>query len=255
MMSNKFQPTFSEKTHMGWSVLAVTNHIMKSSGAEREKFEFTLYLPHLPEMVFPNNVLKLVNQSSGHGLEFTALEALKLVDYQHESIHVANSSTWKEARADCEHIDKVVTPFDWTYTTDYRGSLVGNFKIEETKEEIDMERLKLKDPILFYADVALYEDELHDCGCSTISVKIRTMPTYFFILLRFYLRVDDVLVRVNDTRIFHEFGTNHILREFTKRQSKYGALEVPLAVIRDPNEIVQHLSVVYKVVEKLIMVD
>jgi hypothetical protein len=28
-------------------------------------------------------------------------------------------------RADCEHVDKVVHPFDWTFTTDYCGTLVG----------------------------------------------------------------------------------------------------------------------------------
>jgi len=32
----------------------------------------------------------------------------------------------------------------------------------------------------------------------------RAMPSSFFILLRFFLRVDDVMVRINDTRIYHE---------------------------------------------------
>ena len=30
------------------------------------------------------------------------------------------------------------------------------------------------------------------------------MPDYFLILLRFYMRVDDVVIRVNDTRLFYE---------------------------------------------------
>lgn len=30
------------------------------------------------------------------------------------------------------------------------------------------------------------------------------MPTSFFLLLRFFLRVDGVLIRINDTRLYHE---------------------------------------------------
>lgn len=32
----------------------------------------------------------------------------------------------------------------------------------------------------------------------------RVMPTSFFLLLRFFLRVDGVLIRINDTRLYHE---------------------------------------------------
>ena len=32
----------------------------------------------------------------------------------------------------------------------------------------------------------------------------RVMPTSFFLLLRFFLRVDGVMIRINDTRLFHE---------------------------------------------------
>lgn len=32
----------------------------------------------------------------------------------------------------------------------------------------------------------------------------RVMPTSFFLLLRFFLRVDRVLIRINDTRLYHE---------------------------------------------------
>ena len=32
-------------------------------------------------------------------------------------------------RSDCEFINKVVKPFDWTYTTDYKGTLLGNLQV------------------------------------------------------------------------------------------------------------------------------
>jgi len=44
--------------------------------------------------------------------------------------------------------------------------------------------------------------------------RFRVMNDCFFGLLRHYLRVDEVLIRVYDTRIYHEFDKNYILREF-----------------------------------------
>ena len=44
--------------------------------------------------------------------------------------------------------------------------------MEASDERIDMERLKVRDKISFYSDVILFEDELHDSGCSMLSVKI-----------------------------------------------------------------------------------
>lgn len=34
-------------------------------------------------------------------------------------------SVWFFCRADSEHSKEVVRPYDWTYTTDYRGTLIG----------------------------------------------------------------------------------------------------------------------------------
>lgn len=42
----------------------------------------------------------------------------------------------------------------------------------ETSERIDMEKLKAREQIMFFDDVLLFEDELHDHGVSMISVKI-----------------------------------------------------------------------------------
>jgi hypothetical protein len=43
---------------------------------------------------------------------------------------------------------------------------------EITTEKIDIERLKRPDPILFFTEVHLYEDELSDNGISSMSVKL-----------------------------------------------------------------------------------
>lgn len=38
----------------------------------------------------------------------------------------------------------------------------------------------------------------------------RVMPTSFFLLLRFFLRVDGVMIRINDTRLYHEVSQEQI---------------------------------------------
>lgn len=57
----------------------------------------TLELPHLPEMVFPNNVLYLIH-SSGAQIEFNALDALRKVCNGKLPIKVACADVWKESR-------------------------------------------------------------------------------------------------------------------------------------------------------------
>ena len=43
---------------------------------------------------------------------------------------------------------------------------------ERTISGIDYERLKLREKILFFDEVILYEDELDDNGCAVLSAKI-----------------------------------------------------------------------------------
>ena len=45
-------------------------------------------------------------------------------------------------------------------------------KVEASDERIDTDRLKVRDKISFYSDIILFEDELHDSGCSLLSVKV-----------------------------------------------------------------------------------
>lgn len=50
------------------------------------------------------------------------------------------------------------------------------------------------------------------------------MGDCFFGLIRSYLRIDDVLIRLLDTRIYHDFKTDFILRDFTHREEKWGII-------------------------------
>ena len=81
-----------------------------------------------------------------------------------------------------------------------------------------------ENPIVHFGEVYLFECDLEDCGYALSKVRFRVMADCFYILLRYYLRVDGVRVRIFDTRIFHEFGTDFIHREFQFRESTYDEL-------------------------------
>uniref|UniRef100_A0A8B9FVR6 TIP41-like protein n=1 Tax=Amazona collaria TaxID=241587 RepID=A0A8B9FVR6_9PSIT len=158
-------------------------------------------------------------------------------------------------RNEPEHTKEVVKPYDWTYTTDYKGTLLGDtatLKVVPTTEHINTEKLKAREQIMFFEEVLLFEDELHDHGVSSLSVKIRVMPSSFFVLLRFFLRVDGVLIRMNDTRLYHEADKAYMLREYTSRESKISSLKhVPPSLFTEPNEISQYLPIKETICEKL----
>lgn len=287
-------------------------------------------LHSMPDMLFNNNLLRL-EHSSGVGIEFNPLDALKLVETTKDPLRVAVADGWQSARADCQFARNIVKPFDWTFTTSYRGTLLSAIKksrpklnersqgqenhrsltvdersqtencidakctinetnntepcfderetnrthdtlpdglelrqqtkcddddrldltLEETDKRIDVNKLKVREEILFYDDVTLYEDELADHGTAQYSVKVRVMPSSLFILARYYLRIDGVLARINDTRIYHELSERYILREYTNREAKLSTLNLPVWTFLNPNELVNHLTLIRSEHEKL----
>ncbi|XP_023198702.1 TIP41-like protein isoform X3 [Xiphophorus maculatus] len=219
MMLHGFKSSNQDFTFGSWKVTAAKNHIMKSKDIERLADE--LNMPSLPEMLYGDNVLR-IQHTDHYGIEFNAIDALKKVNNMEDTVKVACAQEWQESRAESEHAQEVLRPFDWTFTTDYRGTLLGEelqIKVTNTEERIDIEKLKAREHIMFFEEVLLFEDELHDHGVSMISVKIRVMPSSFFLLQRFFLRVDGVLIRINDTRVYYEDGKDYMLREFSTREN------------------------------------
>lgn len=49
----------------------------------------------------------------------------------------------------------------------------------------------------------------------------RVMPSCIFVLSRFFLRVDGVVFRVLDVRLFIDLATNHVIREVKGKQMAY----------------------------------
>jgi type 2A phosphatase activator TIP41 len=88
-----------------------------------------------------------------------------------------------------------------------------------------MDKLRRPDPILFFDEVDLYEDELGDNGMSLLSIKVRVMPARLLLLSRFFLRLDDVIFRVRDTRVYVEFETGQVVRDYIVMEAPYSKLK------------------------------
>ena len=54
-------------------------------------------LPQIPEMTFDRNTLR-VTHDEGFGIEFSALDALRLVDAKNDLMKVAVSDEWRASR-------------------------------------------------------------------------------------------------------------------------------------------------------------
>ncbi|EPS38190.1 hypothetical protein H072_7972 [Dactylellina haptotyla CBS 200.50] len=225
-----------------------------------------------PEMIFGNNIVSIEKVGADGGavaenpwkIEFNALDALDLVDKTgNDMLKVAYSSAWQKQREKMhEGIKEVVKPFDWTYSTNYQGSITPGAKpFEPTEDQIPLDKLRRQDPILFFDDVMLYEDELADNGMSILSVKIRVMPARLLLLARFYMRLDDVVFRIRDTRVFVEFAEGLVLREYQEREDSYDNVrqkippyrdDIP-AIMRDPNQMAEYLPLRSVTVEKVVL--
>jgi len=99
------------------------------------------------------------------------------------------------------------------------------------------ELLLLPDPILLFDNLVLYEDELADNGISLYSIKIRVMPHRLLLLARFFLRLDNVLFRIRDTRVYIDFaapgakgagesesGFPTVAREYIEKEASWDAV-------------------------------
>ena len=126
---------------------------------------------------------------------------------------------------------------DWTYSTPYRGLLKGlptpdgfaplplHVVVGLTDEPIPLDKLGPENPAIWGAAIDFFEDELDDSGQSKCYIRIRAMKDCWYALLRSYVRVDGVLVRILDTRIYHEFGKKEIRREFRVMESNFEELQ------------------------------
>lgn len=256
----------------GWEVESLKRSILSSSTLQL--WEEKLQTSHFPEMIFGESCLVLKHLNSGTKIHFNAFDAL--IGWKQEAlppVEVPAAAQWKFR---CKPDQQVILDYDYTFTTPYRGSetieidatknekanvSAGTYNLqwEDCTEQIDVVALASKEPILFYDEVVLYEDELADNGVSLLTVKVRVMPSSWFLLLRFWLRVDGVLMRLRDTRMHCVFGDNAsptILRETCWREATFQSLSAKgyptdSASYSDPSVISQRLPIIMHKTEVL----
>ncbi|KAI1374555.1 TIP41-domain-containing protein [Hypoxylon crocopeplum] len=271
-----------------------------------DAMEQALGIP-VPEMIFGDNLVAVRHGPSGWGVEFNAYDALDAVDKTDKNmLQVAYAKSWSASREQTSAgIKDVVKPYDWSYSTTYRGTVVSSppppfppppsgptpatttttttedadesSKVQEedevnngekkleftpTNKPIPIELLKRRDPILFFDDVMLYESELDDNGISVLSVKVRVHERRMLLLARLFMRLDNVLVRVRDTRVYVDFAAEEVTREYTAREMGFEDVKrkllmtglVPDAItiaLRDANKIADLLPTVEQTLESI----
>lgn len=217
---------------------------------EIDTFEDILDGLPVPEMIFGNNKVEVI-QKHFH-LMFNTLDALKLVQRNPENlIKVSYANEWFKTRQqkhkNSENVSlEVFRPYDWTYSSTYKGTVLkgaelwtsgldGNYKIPVSKLSND-------NPIKFYDDMILYEDELGDNGISILNVKIRVMSDCLLILQRLFIRVDDVLVKIIDTRVYIDFDDYLIIREQKQMESSYRDVLLKIPACPDPKKYLRDIN-------------
>ncbi|KXJ94517.1 TIP41-like family-domain-containing protein [Microdochium bolleyi] len=282
-----------------------TRKLPISKAGPIEQLEKDLGIP-IPEMIFGDNLVAITHDRGGQQwrIEFNARDALDLVDKTDRNmLQVAYARSWSASREQTSAgIKEVVKPYDWSYTTAYRGTVttsgsgsdtngrtaaaaaaaesntdgqqtvpastvdtsssssqVPSFS-EKDAPPIPIELLKRRDPILFFDDVVLYESELDDNGISMYSVKLRVHAQRMLLLARLFMRLDNVLVRVRDTRVYVDFGEEVVVREYTEREAEFGDVKRALLMtglrpddltvaLRDANQIAELIPKTHEVRE------
>lgn len=244
-----------------WQVRTRKQPILKAEPIE--ELSKSIGIP-IPEMIFGDNYVSITHISSGWTINFNARDALDRVSKTEEGmLQVAVAEEWKKERSHQEEVKQVVKPFDWSYSTDYRGTTVsgseqGAWQVSSpVKDPIRTDLLSRPDPFLFFDTVDLYEDELADNGIALLNIKVRVMPERLLLLCRFFLRLDGVIVRIRDTRIYVEHASNKIIRQYTAKEEKYDVVQEKLRnmrenvpeIFRDANKIAPLLRTVDEITD------
>lgn len=174
----------------------------------------------LPEECYPRNGLNIRHEDSGWTL---SLDTVGMLRAWNRAQHECGRYVGQDGDA-CD-----ATSFDWTYngfcydgdvkssagdvaTAKDTASSTSGMSTVQTDDghstnsqpsslSLPLDKLRRRDvPILFFASVPLFTDELHDRGRTEAVVKLRVMEDCFLVLLRLYTRIDGVSVFLRDVR-------------------------------------------------------
>ena len=250
-------------SHKGWDFYHHTEYMMNSVDLDllcKEKDSCKLYIDHLPEVFYGYNRLFIVNKEKNFSYEFNPIQFMaqtkydirqqlyddKKIYYIPPQVKVQYYKTWEKIKVEGRDDIKRVEPnSDWSFSSPYMGTITSIAKSEissfypEIKEDkkfvikygndtngvvIPFEKLGPENKIIEYNQIEFFEDELSDNGISDGKIRFRIMKDCFYGLMRSYVRVDNVLIRNIDTRIYYGFGDEHIIRNVSVKEMSYEKL-------------------------------
>lgn len=157
----------------------------------------------VPTVVFEENTLLVQNtKKKGLCFLFTAFDALSKMEKKTKE-KTRFAIVWEKE-------NKKIENENWIYSVRYIPDIPSIVSVERNQEGLDIFLLKRKEKFLFFKEIILYEDELDDNGQSILSIKIRVMESFFFILVRCFIRNDYVRCISYETRLQHVFESNII---------------------------------------------
>ncbi|EEB06102.1 TIP41-like type 2a phosphatase regulator Tip41 [Schizosaccharomyces japonicus yFS275] len=215
-----------------WDVYVRQGPIMKSRDVDRFPKDFGF---PAPEMTFKDNVLGLSWKQGAWSIEFTALDALRLVQLKEPSElrQVSFAREWKQTREHKHEDMKMLKPYDWTYYSEYQGTVQSaeedlkllNPSIPSSPADepvaIPIQEILQAGENLWYGETLLYEDELADNGKSVYDVRVRVVNGHLLLLARCMVRLDNVEVRINETRVYVNLTSNVVIRDYRKKEGAY----------------------------------
>ena len=241
---NNNEIILSKFNHKGWDFYSHSENMMNSKDLDiliKNKDENKLHINHLPEIFYGFNRLFLINKSKNFCYEFNPLQMLSLANYTQRKKLLKEKEIYyipNQAKSQYSKTDDTKNEEDWSFSSPYMGHITSiNIspmskyypEIKETKV-FKKEKTNLKYPetkvenVLNYNQIHFFEDELGDIGFSEGKIGFGVMNECFLGLMRCYLRVDNMLVRNIDTKIYHKFGDNYIIRNFLVKEKTYDEL-------------------------------
>ena len=251
-------------SHKGWDFYSHTEYMMNSVDLDllcKENKSAKLYIDHLPEVFYGYNRLFVVNKEKNFCYEFNPLQFMSLTKYDIRQklyddkkiyyippqVKVQYHKTWDNIKVEGrDDIKRVEATSDWSFSSPYMGNISSIAKSEinmfypDIKDDksfeikfgndtngikIPLEKLGPQNKIIEYCQVDFFEDELSDNGISEGKIRFRVMDDCFYGLMRSYIRVDTVLIRNIDTRIYYGFGDEYIIRNISVKEMSYETLK------------------------------
>ena len=242
---NNKEIELSKFSYKGWDFYSHTENMLNSKDLDiliKNKQENGLFVSHLPEIFYGFNRLFLINESQNFCYEFSPIQMLSLTNYNIREKLLKEKEIYYipfQAKSQYSKIEDTKNEMDWSFSSPYMGHItsINNcimnkyyHKINETKEfkieksNFIFQETKIEN-VLNYNQVQFFEDELGDIGLSEGKIGFGVMDECFLGLMRCYLRVDNMVVRNIDTKIYHKFGEKYIIRNFMVKEKTYDELK------------------------------